>query len=224
MKRSEINQIVNVAKDFFASQKFFLPVWADWKPADWKGTYTKCYEIVDNMLGWDITDFGSGDFSKRGLVLFTIRNGNYKKQDKMYCEKIMKVDENQETPLHFHWNKSEDIINRGGGNLVLELYKANEQEDLSHVDVVVSIDGVETTVKAGEPFILEPGSSICLRPWVYHRFYGEPGHGPVMVGEVSMVNDDNNDNRFYETLGRFPELKEDEEPVHLLVNDYSGYL
>ena len=224
MKRSEINQIVKDAKNFFADQKFFLPVWADWKPGDWKGTYGKCYEIVDNMLGWDITDFGSGDFSKRGLVLFTIRNGNYKKQDKMYCEKIMKVDENQETPLHFHWNKSEDIINRGGGNLVLELFKANEQEKFSDDDVTVSIDGVETTVKAGEPFALEPGSSICLRPWVYHRFYGEPGQGPVMVGEVSMVNDDNNDNRFYEPLGRFPELKEDEEPVHLLVNDYSGYL
>ncbi len=92
MKRSEINQIVNDAKIFLASQKFFFPVWADWKPEDWKESYAKCYEIVGNMLGWDITDFGSEDFSKRGMVLFTIRNGNYQKQDKMYCEKIMKVD------------------------------------------------------------------------------------------------------------------------------------
>lgn len=224
MKRSEINQIVIEAKNFFADQKFFLPVWSSWKPVDWKDSYAKCYEIVDNMLGWDITDFGSGEFAKRGLVLFTIRNGNYQKKDKLYCEKIMKVDENQETPLHFHWNKSEDIINRGGGNLVLELYKATEQEELSDEDVTVSIDGVETIVKSGNPFILEPGCSICLKPWVYHRFYGEAGSGPVLVGEVSMVNDDNNDNRFYEPLGRFPELIEDEEPVHLLVNDYSNYL
>ncbi len=108
--------------------------------------------------------------------------------------------------------------------MVLELFKANEQEGLSDDNVAVSIDGVEITVKAGEPFVLEPGSSICLRPWVCQRFYGEPGHGSVMVGEVSMVNDDNNDNRFYELLGRFPALVEDEEPVHLLVNDYSGYL
>jgi D-lyxose ketol-isomerase len=176
------------------------------------------------MLGWDITDFGSGEFAKRGLVLFTIRNGNFQKQDKLYCEKIMKVGENQETPLHFHWNKSEDIINRGGGNLVIELYKATEHEGLSNEEVTVSIDGVETVVKAGNPLILEPGSSICLKPWVYHRFYGEAGSGPVLVGEVSMVNDDNSDNRFYEPLGRFPELIEDEEPAHLLVNDYSNYL
>lgn len=224
MKRSEVNQIVNNAKEFFASENFHLPAWGFWKPQDWKGTYEKCYEIIDNMLGWDITDFGSGDFLNRGLVLFTLRNGNYQKQDKMYCEKIMKVNENQETPLHFHWKKSEDIINRGGGNLMLELFMANKEEDLSEEDVTVSIDGVEKIVKAGEPFSLSPGSSICLRPRVYHRFYGEAGQGAVMVGEVSAVNDDKNDNRFYETLGRFPELIEDELPVHLLVNDYYEYL
>jgi len=58
----------------------------------------------------------------------------------------------------------------------------------------------------------------------FHRFYGEPGKGMVLIGEVSLVNDDNNDNYFYDVVGRFPDIEEDVDPVHLLVNDYSKYL
>ena len=35
-----------------------------------------------------------------------------------------------------------------------------------------------------------------------------------------MCNDDANDNRFYEELGRFPKIEEDEEPYRLLCNEY----
>ena len=31
---------------------------------------------VVSMLGWDITDYGMGDFDKIGFSLITIRNGN----------------------------------------------------------------------------------------------------------------------------------------------------
>ena len=224
MKRSEVNAIITGIEKFFAKHQFLLPEWAAWAPEDWKGKYDKCSEIVDNKLGWDITDFGSGDFKKTGLSLFTIRNGNYDKKDKMYCEKIMVAYEEQETPMHFHWNKTEDIINRGGGNLVLELYFATADDKLSEEPVTVSIDGVLTTVKAGVPLILKPGQSICLKSRVYHRFYGQNGKGMVLIGEVSLVNDDANDNRFYDKIGRFPEIIEDVKPVHLLVNDYAKYL
>jgi D-lyxose ketol-isomerase len=224
MKRSEVNKIITGMADFLQQQHFMLPVWAAWKPADWKGKYGQCMEIIDNKLGWDITDFGSGDFEKRGLSLFTIRNGNWDKKDKLYCEKIMVTGEDQETPMHFHWNKTEDIINRGGGNLVLELYMATENYDLSGEPVQVNIDGIITTVEAGRQLVLKPGQSICLKPRVYHRFYGQKGSGMVLIGEVSMVNDDANDNRFHEPIGRFPEIDEDEQPVHLLVNDYARYL
>jgi len=37
------------------------------------------------------------------------------------------------------------------------------------------------------------------------------------------VNDDNTDNRFYDPVGRFPTIEEDETPWHLLVNDYERY-
>jgi len=132
--------------------------------------------------------------------------------------------EEQETPMHFHWNKTEDIINRGGGNLIMELYIATADDRLSDVPVTVSIDGVLTTVGAGEPLILKAGQSICLKSRIYHRFYGQKGKGRVLIGEVSLVNDDANDNRFYDEIGRFPEIVEDERPVHLLVNDYEKYL
>ena len=224
MKRSEINQLISESIIFFSQMKFKLPPWAFWKPEDWKGKYDICSEIVDNMLGWDLTDFGSSDFSKRGLILFTIRNGNPGKDKKTYAEKAMIVEENQETPMHFHWSKMEDIINRGGGNLIIELYDSDKKEEFSNKDFRVKIDGILRTIKPGGKVILTPGESICLEQGIYHRFYGEPGRGKVFVGEVSAVNDDNADNRFYEPVGRFPEITEDEVPLHLLVSDYKRYL
>jgi len=224
MKRSEINQLIQQSKDFFRQMQFSLPPWAFWRPADWKGKYETCSEIVDNSLGWDLTDFGCGDFKNRGLILFTIRNGKPGKDKKPYAEKIMIVDEMQETPYHFHWSKMEDIINRGGGNLVMELYASDANEELSQKSFVVKTDGVVRRLNPGDKIVLTPGESICLEQGIYHRFYGEPGKGKVLVGEVSAVNDDNTDNRFYEPVGRFPEIEEDEEPLHLLVSDYTKYL
>jgi D-lyxose ketol-isomerase len=71
---------------------------------------------------------------------------------------------------------------------------------------------------------LTPGESITLYQGLYHKFYGETGKGKVLVGEVSAVNDDHADNRFYEEAGRFPEILEDEPPQHLLVSDYAKFL
>ncbi len=222
MKRSEINRIILEAKHFIAERKFYLPEWAFWSPDRWKGSNKKCSEIIDNKLGWDITDFGSGNFLHRGLVLFTLRNGHWGKKDKSYCEKIMVAGVNQETPWHFHWNKSEDIINRGGGNLLIELFNSTPDDTFDNSPVSVSIDGVQSVLKAGEGIILLPGQSICLRQRMYHRFCGV--EGTVLIGEVSAVNDDENDNRFYERVGRFPAIEEDAEPLHLLVSDYASRL
>ncbi|MBZ4675410.1 MAG: hypothetical protein JG782_29 [Anaerophaga sp.] len=224
MKRSEINQLIREAEVFFEQMNFKLPSWSRWTPEEWKGKYDRCFEIADNMLGWDITDFGSGDFRKCGLFLFTIRNGNLKKDKKPYAEKIMIVEENQETPMHFHWSKMEDIINRGGGNLVLELYASDEKETLSEAEFDIHIDGIQHHLKAGDKVILKPGESICLTQGIYHRFYGEPGKGKVLVGEVSAVNDDTTDNRFLDPVGRFPDIEEDEKPLHLLVSDYKNFI
>lgn len=224
MKRSEINEIMANAKAFMEERKFFLPPWAYWSLSDWYEKKESASQVINNMLGWDITDFGSGDFYRRGLFLFTLRNGKFNVDKKPYAEKIMIVEEEQETPMHFHWAKMEDIINRGGGNLVIELYNAASDESLADTPVTLRTDGIMRTVQPGGKVVLQPGESICLEPGVYHRFYGEPGKGKVLVGEVSMVNDDTSDNRFYETVGRFPTIEEDTEPLHLLMSDYANYL
>ena len=131
MKRSEINAAAAEAREFFAEHQFYLPVWVDWSLQEWKNAGVECDEIRNNSLGWDVTDFGKGDFNKEGLTLITIRNGNAKLDNKVYCEKIMYVKENQVTPIHFHWKKMEDIINRGGGELCMKLWKANENEEIT---------------------------------------------------------------------------------------------
>lgn len=224
MKRSEINHLINNSIEFFSQMNFRLPPWAFCKPEDWTGKYSTCSEIIDNMLGWDLTDFGSGHFHKCGLILFTIRNGNIKKDKKPYAEKAMIMEELQETPMHFHWSKMEDIINRGGGNLVIELYNSDEKEKFSDKPVIVKTDGIVRKLSPGGTIILTPGESICLEQSIYHRFYGEPGKGKVFVGEVSAVNDGTSDNCFFEPVGRFPEIFEDEKPLRLLVSDYASYL
>lgn len=223
MKRSEINKLLVEASEFFSSFHFQLPPFAFWSPERWQSTGPEADEIRDNELGWDVTDYGLDRFYEVGLLLFTIRNGNHARGDtypKGYAEKIMMVRDQQVTPYHYHWNKREDIINRGGGNLVLVLYLADERNKFSDTHFSVSVDGVRRPVAPGDRLILSPGESICLEPYVYHTFYGEKGGGSVMVGEVSDVNDDRADNCFYEELGRFPEIVEDEEPRYHLCTEY----
>lgn len=223
MKRSEINAAIRGALNLFDAYKITLPPFTCWTPAEWAAKGEEVTEIKDNMLGWDITDFGGGDFSKMGLLLITLRNGNQKnaeKYPKPYAEKLMVVEENQITPMHFHWSKMEDIINRGGGNLIIKLYNSTEDEELADTDVVVSMDGVQYTLPAGSEVRLTPGQSITLTPGLYHRFWGEEGKGTVLVAEVSMCNDDANDNRFHDQVGRFPAIEEDEAPLRLLCNEY----
>ncbi|MDR0756720.1 MAG: D-lyxose/D-mannose family sugar isomerase [Tannerella sp.] len=224
MKRSEINQIIGNAESFMASKQFILPPWAYWGVEEWKNNRAAAAEVIDNMLGWDITDFGSDDFYRRGLFLFTLRNGKYRVDKKPYAEKIMIVEECQETPMHYHWSKMEDIICRGGGNLVIELYNSTPDNWLGTTPVIVKVDGIVRKVEPGGKVILTPGESICLEQGVYHRFYGEKSRGTVLVGEVSAVNDDANDNCFLEPVGRFPIVDEDEPPLHLLVSDYPNFL
>jgi D-lyxose ketol-isomerase len=225
MKRSEINAIMQEADDFIKSRGFFLPPFAYWTPDAWTKKGAEVSGIVENNLGWDITDFGSGDFNACGLFLFTIRNGNIQnlqtRKGKLYAEKIMVVEDGQITPMHFHWNKMEDIINRGGGDLLIQLYNATPDEQLDQVNKVsVSVDGARRTLPPGSTVRLAPGESITLEQGCYHKFWGQ---GRVLVGEVSIVNDDRNDNRFLEPVGRFPDIEEDVPPLYLLCNDYARH-
>ena len=223
VKRSQIDHCIGEAIAFFTQQRFALPPFAYWTPAEWRARGAEVDEIRDNQLGWDLTDFGSGDFDAQGLLLFTLRNGSTTdpRYPKPYAEKIMLVQPGQVTPCHFHWHKMEDIINRGGGKLTLRLHNSLPDESLDRAgDVAVRLDGHVVRVPAGGTVTLCPGESITLAPWQYHSFWGQEGEGPVMVGEVSQVNDDHADNRFAEPMGRFPAIEEDAPCQHLLCTEY----
>ena len=141
MKRSKINQCIKEMEQLAEKHGFVLPPFCNWTPDEWETKSHEYDEIRDNMLGWDITDYGLGDFDKVGFALVTIRNGNqnHPKYKKVYAEKLLMLKE---------------------------------------------------------------------------------GTGDVLIGEVSMCNDDNTDNRFYEEVGRFPEIEEDEAPYRFLCNEY----
>ncbi len=222
MKRSEINRRIDEAKAFFAEHGFVLPPFAQWTAGQWRAMGHEADEIRTRRLGWDVTDFGSGRFDEVGLLLLTLRNGRVDDPGnrKIYAEKIMLVGPGQVTPWHFHWHKTEDIINRGAGRLIVELRHAAADESFADTPVVVSCDGVARQVPAGGRVALDPGQSITLVPHLYHQFFADPAAGPALIGEVSSVNDDATDNRFSPPVGRFPAIEEDAAPTHLLCHEY----
>lgn len=223
MKRSEINRALKELEAMCAKHAVALPPFCHISPAQWPELGREYDEIRDCMLGWDITDYGQGDFDHFGFSLITIRNGNRvlaDKYPKVYAEKLLYLKEGQYAPNHFHWYKTEDIINRGGGNVLITVYNSTENGEFADTDVKVNCDGREFTVPAGTQVRLQPGESITVYPYMYHDFHVEEGSGDVLLGEVSMCNDDENDNRFYEPIGRFPEIEEDEAPYRLLCNEY----
>ena len=146
MKRSEINRYIREFETNLRAYRFELPPFLSFTPEEWREKGHEYDEIRDNALGWDITDFGSGRFETRGLYLITLRNGNTHnaKYTKTYAEKIMMLRDGQMCPSHFHWSKMEDIINRGGGNLLFRLWNADKDEKPDRVSPVrIHSDGRE---------------------------------------------------------------------------------
>ncbi len=228
MKRSHVNDIIAKSDAFMKSFGFTLPPFAYWSPEQLKARIASdSPAIFDARLGWDITDYGKGRFDELGLVLFTLRNGNAANlgtgQGMVYAEKLMITAKDQVNPLHRHAVKTEDIINRGGGSLVLQMYNSKADGSVDEEsDVVVATDARLRTLKAGELLKLKAGESVTLLPGNWHAFWAEGAD--VLMGEVSTVNDDLTDNYFREPVGRFSAIEEDAEPTHLLVSDYDTWL
>ncbi len=227
MKRSRVNEIMQEADEFIRSFGFVLPPFAYWTPEEFKANQAKAKGIIDARLGWDITDYGKEKFDELGLFLFTVRNGNQADlatgRGMLYAEKIMISRQDQMSPMHRHNLKAEDIINRGGGTLTLELFMPDAEGNIDrNAEVHVPTDGVIRTLPAGGILKLDPGESVTLLPGVWHAFWGEGAD--VLIGEVSTVNDDLTDNVFAEPIGRFAAIEEDVAPTHLLVADYGTWL
>ena len=224
MKRSEINRALRELEEMCRQYRCFLPPFCQMTPQEWAAAGHEFDEIRDCMLGWDITDFGMGDFDKLGFSLITLRNGCRAQPDrypKVYAEKLLYLKEGQRAANHFHWFKTEDIINRGGGNVLIRVYNSLPDGEIDYAsDVTVHMDGMTRVVPAGTQVRLRPGESLWVTQGLYHDFAVEPDTGPVLLGEVSQCNDDNTDNRFNPPLGRFPAIEEDEPPYRLLCNEY----
>lgn len=223
MKRSRINEVIKDMEALIKEHGFEVPPFAKWTPEDWQNVGHEYDEIRENALGWDITDFGLGKFDEVGFSLMTIRNGNQKmpeKYPKPYAEKLLMLYEGQTAPMHYHWSKMEDIINRGGNDVYITVFNGDEDKNKLDTDVTVYKDGKKEVVPAGTKVRLTPGESITIMQYMYHDFIVPETGGSVLLGEVSMCNDDENDNCFYEPIGRFPKVEEDEPPYRLLCNEY----
>lgn len=225
MNRSDVNEILLAGDRFIRSFGYVMPPFAYWTPEEMKSAPHG--EYVRRGMGWDITDYGQGKFSELGLFLFTVRNGMVSDLraggGMVYAEKIMISRERQVSPMHRHFLKTEDIINRGGGDLVLELHTAHADGTIDRsTGASVLVDGARRALKADEHLRLKPGESVTLTPDIWHAFWGEKGD--VLIGEVSTVNDDNTDNWFEMEIPRYTRITEDTAPVHLLVSDYKTYL
>ena len=205
MKRSRINEALKTARAMCEDYRFALPEWADWTADDHAANAGQSKFLADRQIGWDVTDFGFDDYDNRGLTLLCIRNGfQNDAAERPYAEKLLFVDEEQVTPFHAHKVKLEDIIVRGGGNLMVEFTRDGSFGD----DHTVRVDGREVAAHDG-PIRIEPGASITIPRGLMHSFYGEAGKGAVFVAEVSQCNDDKLDNYFLEDVGRFATVEED---------------
>ena len=227
MKRSHINDTLAQADDMIRSYGFTLPPFAYWSPGEFKTRRTEARALIDARCGWDITDYGAGRFDEMGLFLFTLRNGlldDLKRGGGMcYAEKLLISRQDQLSPMHTHVIKAEDIINRGGATLVVELFGADDGGEFAEDrGGTVWCDGIRRDFAPGEKLRLAPGESVTLRPGDWHAFWGDGGD--VLVGEVSTVNDDETDNIFRDPIGRFATVEEDTDPTHLLVSDYATWL
>ena len=224
MKRSEVDQRINKAIDFAKELNVKLPPFAFWTARQWREKGPECDEIRDLMLGWDVTDFGFGEFFTTGRTLFTLRNGSYrfKQYPRMYSEKQIFIEEDQVAPIHFHRKKTEDIINRGGGNIIVEVCKASEDGSKSDESFYMSVNGCKRLFKPSEKCCLTPGESILIPAGIIHEFWSEKGTGMTLSGEVGSICDDLDDNIFLSPCERFTNIEEDEEPLYVLCNEYAN--
>jgi len=225
MKRSQINGAIKYAINMLEKENLKLPEFAYWNINQWREHKNYLDNIKKIMLGWDVTDFGLGDFEQWGAVLFTIRNGHWEDATAgtPYAEKLIFLTDKypQEITYHFHEAKTEDIINRGGGILELQLYNSTPDNKLdTENDIHVKMDGFIRQLPAGSIIEIEKGGSITLQPGLFHRFCAKKGHGDLIIGEVSSINDDTKDNIFLSPSDRFVDIIEDEPAEHLLCNEY----
>ncbi len=207
----------------FAQHSLRLPPYAFWSTEQWDDVGPEMDEVRDCMLGWDVTDFGSGEFHKIGRTLFTLRNGRVgdERYPKTYAEKYIYDPEGQRAPAHYHRSKREDIIHRGqSGAIIVQLCATDALGEPLLEPHAISVDGIPRTLEPYGRIRLLPGQSLHIPPRTIHQFWGEEEGGATASGEVSSVCDDWNDNCFLGAMERFPTIDEDEPRRFYLCHEY----
>lgn len=222
MKRSEIEAAIAWAKKKISDQGLYLPCFSGWTLSEWRARAGEAAAVIRTMRGWDVTTFGHDRFEEMGAVLFTVRNGLPGGEAGCpYAEKLILMREGQILPNHFHKVKTEDIINRGGGILVIQVWNSLSDGSVDRTgDVRILTDGMERTVPAGTEVEITHGNSMTIYPGLYHLFRSRAGSGDLIVGEVSSINDDRTDNYFEVNRSRFIPVEEDIEITVPLCNEY----
>jgi D-lyxose ketol-isomerase len=116
--------------------------------------------------------------------------------------------DNQLSPMHRHIIKAEDIINRGGGDLVLEIHAPDPNGGVDRDNpMTVPSDACPVTLQPQEYVRLKPRQSVTLMPGIWHAFRAE--RGDCLIGEVSTVNNDRTDIGFEKPIPRFSKVEKD---------------
>lgn len=229
MRRSKIDELIYESATFLTRMGISLPPQAYWNLKTWHEHRDSAEEMRIRGIGWDLTDFGSGNFHEIGLLLYTFSNGIIDPKtevplDQPYAQKLLVAREGQITPTHHHWRKMEDIIVLAGGNLDIKLNNVSPNNDELDTDTEVRImkNNAWEVYAPDTVLSLAPGERVRLEQHHYHKFWSR--QGTVAIEEVSTVNDDEADNCFLpeDKVARFPEVEEDQEPKYLLSIELPG--
>jgi len=228
MKRTEVDQQIDEAIAFIEKSGITLPHHARWDLETWYQHRDLAEEMRKRAIGWNVIDFGSADFYKTGVVLYTFSNGifdpaTYKPLDQAYAHRLFILREGQEIVTEHHLTKIEDIVVFAGAGLNVELHNAGPNEELDTANEVrIMRNGIWQSYKPGVIITLIPGERIRFEPKHYHR---PSGHGgTVLIEEVSDVTDDLKESCHLpgEKALLFIEVEEDEKPRHLLCTELPG--
>lgn len=189
MKRSQVNQAVREARDYFERYHWALPPNAR----------------------WDVTDFGLGDFEQYGLVLVNLA------EEPEYCEKLMFAFQDQKTPAHCHAKKKEDIIVRVG-QLAVQVWLGKPADRPEGEPFTVPVNHEDREVGHGEVIELKAGERVTLVPGVYHEFWPQSA-ACIIGEVSTANDDRNDNFFINPDIGRYVEMIEDEAPEVKLVSD-----
>jgi D-lyxose ketol-isomerase len=225
MPRSEINDAIALAEDFFLAHKYALPIWSAWSLDDWLAAGREMEHVRKAKLGWIVRDFGSERFAREGSVGFTLHNMGTDDPPGMIGVflRALLVHVHQVTPLHAHPLRNWTIENRGGGRLIVELYHAGPDDELDETrHVVVRIDGIGRTIAPGDPIAIAPGNTIEIPPRVYRKYWAE--EASAMAVEFGAAGRGDPPVEYFEPFASLFEIDEDEPAKRLLCHEYPEML